>query len=355
MLEVPLGGEMERLRQTDLRAALDFLERLGGARDLDEFAATLVSGLGGVIPAEVVAFNEVNPALERAFFVSDFDVEANLPGATAILEQHMYDNPLVVYHARSEDGSAHTWSDFVTQRRLHATELWDGLFRPFGLERQMVALLPAPRPLLVGIVLNRCGRDFIERERALLNVLRPHLANAYRNAQARTILSALEPATGNGGEAVVLVGTLGEPLALTPRARDLLAAFGDGDGGAVPDRWLEWCRRMRNRMPLPAEPLLAAGEDLAVEARFLTSSVVALRAVRERLDSTSLRALGLTQREQEVLALVAEGHTNKQIAVRIDVLPSTVKKHLERIYDKLGVRTRTAAAAAAFRATRHAA
>ncbi len=51
-----------------------------------------------------------------------------------------------------------------------------------------------------------------------------------------------------------------------------------------------------------------------------------------------------------MLVLVAEGHTNKEIAVRTDVRPATVKKHLERIYDKLGVRTRTAAAAAAFRA-----
>jgi DNA-binding CsgD family transcriptional regulator len=350
MLEVPLGGEMERLRQTDLRAALDFLERIGGARDLDEFAQILVTGLDDVIPADVRAYNEVNPSLERAFFVSDLDVEANLPGATAILERHMGDNPLVVYTARTRDGSAHKWSDFVTQRRLHATELWNGLFRPFGVERQMVALLPAPAPLLVGVVLNRSGRDFSERDRALLNLLRPHLVNAYRNAQARTILTALERASGDTGEAVVLVGTLGEPLALTPRARDLAVAFGDGDNGHMPDRLLEWCRRMRSRAPLPPEPLLGAKNGHTVEARFLTPSVVALRPLSERLDPAALRALGLTPREREVVSLVAEGWTNKQIAEHIDVLPATVRKHLERIYDKLGVRTRTGAAAAAFRA-----
>jgi DNA-binding NarL/FixJ family response regulator len=52
-----------------------------------------------------------------------------------------------------------------------------------------------------------------------------------------------------------------------------------------------------------------------------------------------------------VLALVAEGCTNKEIAARIDVLSATVKKHLERIYDRLRIRTRTAAATAALRAT----
>jgi len=339
---------MERLPQTDLRAALDFLEQIGGAGDLDEFAEILVSGLDDVIPTDIVAYNEVNPVLGRAFFVSRPDVEASLPGATAILERHMHENPLVGYASSTGDGSAHRWSEFVTQRRLHTTALWNGLFRPFGVERQMVALLPAPAPLLVAVVLNRRGRDFSERERALLNLLRPHLVNAYRNAQARTIVSALDGATmAGGGEAVVLVGTLGEPLALTPRAGGLLAAFGDAGDGRVPDRLLEWCRRMRSRAPLPAEPLRAGAGHLAVEARFLTPSVVALRALQERLDPAVAHSLGLTRRQQEVLALVADGWTNKQIAARIDVRPATVKKHLERIYEKLGVHTRTAAVRAA--------
>lgn len=332
---------MERLRQTDLRAALDFLERIGGARDLDEFAEVLVSGLDDVIPTDIVAYNEVNPSLERAFFVAEPDIEAMLPGATAILERHMDDNPLVPYAARTGDGSARKWSDFVTQRRMHATALWDGLFRPFAVERQMVALLPAPAPLLVAVVLNRCGRDFSERDRTLLNLLRPHLVNAYRNAQARTILSALGRATGDA--AVVLIGALGEPLAITPRARELVGAF-------TPDRLPEWCRTMRGRAPLPAEPLIAVENGRSVEARMLGPSVVALRLVREELDPASLQALGLTRREQEVLALVTEGRTNKEIAARLDMLPATVKKHLEHVYDKLGVRTRTAAAAAALRA-----
>jgi ATP/maltotriose-dependent transcriptional regulator MalT len=262
----------------------------------------------------------------------------------------MHDNPLVVHHASTRDGSARKWSDFVTQRRMHETALWDGLFRPFAIERQMVALLPSPPPLLVGIVLHRCGSDFSERDRALLNLIRPHLANGYRNAQARTVLSALEAAVGRRDSAVVVVGTLGEPLAVSPHARRLLAAFGEASGAdRLPERLLDWSRRTRAREPLPAEPLLARGDETTVEARFVAPSVIALRTIHERLDPGELGPLGLSRRECEVLALLAEGRTNKEIAARMDVLPATVKKHLERIYDKLGVRTRTAAAAAAFR------
>jgi DNA-binding CsgD family transcriptional regulator len=60
--------------------------------------------------------------------------------------------------------------------------------------------------------------------------------------------------------------------------------------------------------------------------------------------------LGLTARETEVLQLVARGLTNKEAARRLDVSVSTVRKHLENVYAKLEVGTRTAALARAFRA-----
>ena len=53
----------------------------------------------------------------------------------------------------------------------------------------------------------------------------------------------------------------------------------------------------------------------------------------------------LTPREQEVLRLVGDGLRNADIAEALWVSPATVRKHLENIYDKLGVHTRTAAAA----------
>ena len=56
-------------------------------------------------------------------------------------------------------------------------------------------------------------------------------------------------------------------------------------------------------------------------------------------------APGLTVREGEILALLAEGKTNPQIARVLYVSPHTVRKHVENIFDKLDVRTRTEAAA----------
>lgn len=58
----------------------------------------------------------------------------------------------------------------------------------------------------------------------------------------------------------------------------------------------------------------------------------------------------LTRREQDVLELVVQGLTNREVARRLFISPLTVRKHLEHVYEKLGVRTRAGAVAAAFRA-----
>src|SRR5262249_29882618 len=55
----------------------------------------------------------------------------------------------------------------------------------------------------------------------------------------------------------------------------------------------------------------------------------------------------LTPREREVMALVAEGLSNKVIGRRLHLTEGTVKTHLHRIYGKVGVANRTALAAAA--------
>ncbi len=63
---------------------------------------------------------------------------------------------------------------------------------------------------------------------------------------------------------------------------------------------------------------------------------------------TSFEPLGLTRRETDVLQWVAEGKTNSEIGIILGMSPRTVQKHLEHIFEKLGVETRTAAATLAF-------
>ena len=95
---------------------------------------------------------------------------------------------------------------------------------------------------------------------------------------------------------------------------------------------------MRDVLLLDAlRPALIAYESY----RTLVATVEALRSVRPGSPGDDV----LTAREREVLDLVADGETNAAIAERLWISPGTVKKHLENVYEKLGVGSRTAALA----------
>lgn len=60
-------------------------------------------------------------------------------------------------------------------------------------------------------------------------------------------------------------------------------------------------------------------------------------------DEARLAALAITPRELQILELIAEGLSNKEIGARVHVSENTVKTHSSRLFDKLGARRRTQA------------
>ena len=330
---------MEGLGAADLRAALDFLALVGSARHLEEFADRLVRGLPGLIPSTIASYNEVDPKHRRAYFRSN-PADTMFEGSEQILERFMDQNPLVLHHARTGDGTARTWSDFISQRELHSTDLYNELFRRLEVEREMVATLPGEPPLLIGVVLMRDGRDFTSRDRAMLDLLRPHLANAYANAVNRSVVRSTEDALP--GDDIVVLGPRRRIAYASGRARGLMEVFGSAPAGLLPDPLDSLAA---TAAPIPSGQRRAEREGLCVVARMVSASVLALRQERTRLSPQRLRALGMTGRESEVMALVAEGDGNAAIAARLEISERTVKKHLERIYEKLRVRSRTQAVA----------
>lgn len=110
----------------------------------------------------------------------------------------------------------------------------------------------------------------------------------------------------------------------------LFRRTGDGDFSTRDRELLETLR-----------PHLARLEAHAARRRELEA------ALRSGDPATALDASGrLTAREREIVELVAQGKTNAQIAAQLWVAPSTVKKHLEHVYEKLGVGRRAGAAGA---------
>jgi DNA-binding CsgD family transcriptional regulator len=145
-------------------------------------------------------------------------------------------------------------TDFYSARQWHSTGMYTDNNRLLGIEHCLMLCLPEAPPRTAGperhlrLYFSRGpGPDFSERDRALLVLLRPHLHQAYLDAEQR-------------------------------------------------------------RHPVPR----------------------------------------LTPRQNDLLRLLAAGHTNTQIARRLGISEGTVRTHLEHIYDKLGVSSRTAAVTRAF-------
>ncbi len=86
------------------------------------------------------------------------------------------------------------------------------------------------------------------------------------------------------------------------------------------------------------------GKHLVVRLLSDADQTFMLFEEHKRVEPAFLEPLGITRREAEVLADVAEGKTDTEIGIRLRISPRTVKKHLENIFRKLGVKTRTAAA-----------
>jgi len=104
-------------------------------------------------------------------------------------------------------------------------------------------------------------------------------------------------------------------------------------------------------MGVPREPMLVERDGSRLEIRSLSDGdghVLILRERLTRIVPRALESLGLTRRQAEVLGWLAEGKASLEIAAILTISPNTVARRVEAIFVRLGVQTRTAAAAAAF-------
>ena len=150
------------------------------------------------------------------------------PKTSELLLEYGEENPLIAHYNTTGDGSALRFSDFVTRDELHDTHLYQELYRAMGIEYQMSVTLPAQAPMIFALVVADHDRDFSERDRAVLNRIRPHLAQLWRNVRDLDLLRALV-STAQDGLARPGVGrdhALGHPRgAHAGRVRDPLPSL----------------------------------------------------------------------------------------------------------------------------------
>jgi DNA-binding CsgD family transcriptional regulator len=226
-------------------------------------------------------------------------------------------------------------SDFLSKRELYATPTYTLVLAPCGLRDMLELRLRSGQPgRTMRFGFDRGGGDFSARDCAVLDFLNPHLVRLYRASENRRNLREALALHESRQAAVVLLEGDDRVAFASTAARELIDRYFGANGAGLPDPVASWLRERRGVRT--AEPLRVAAGDRALVVELVDGAL--LLEERRRMPR-------LTAREREILELVAEGRTNAEIAERLWVSRGTVRKHLDNVYAKLGVHTRTAAAA----------
>lgn len=250
---------MMRLPRTDLEGLLSFLVDVSDLESNEPFPVEFVARLQDLVPCDAVTYQEIDLCAKRVD--STVGIGPDGEADDEALYWKVGPCPISDYRVRTGDLSAVRMSDVIDRRRYQELPIFREYFQPAGLDHMVDVGLPAPAGRHRSFILFRrtAAGDFSGRDRAVLEMLRPHFSGIEARAALRRRLSK----------------------ALSTQERD---------------------------------------------------------------GKSSACAQELTPREREIVVLVAEGKTNAQIAAQLWIAPSTVKKHLEHVYEKVGVGRRTVAA-----------
>ena len=183
---------MVRLRETDFRAALELLGVMQEAsRDVASFARTGVERLPRLVASEFSTLSICHLASGRR---EVYGLPAGRLSADerAAFDRHFYEHPLVRFHGYQGGGVAQRISDSVPFAKFRESALYNEYYRRVRIDHAVALPIYVRDGLLVSFVLNRARRDFSDRERALLDLLRPYLAKLYRKTSALGALTARE-------------------------------------------------------------------------------------------------------------------------------------------------------------------
>lgn len=348
---------MTNLSARDVGAVLDLVGEAHHAEDLATFRSHVLPTIRAAIPADFASYNEVRA--DGGVGVTLVEPELP-PWAYEVWARHAHQNPLVRHYQRTHDGRAYRFTDVVSSEELRKLDLFKELYARIGVRHQMAVAMPAPPSLVIGIVLSRAHRNFTERDRAMMNLARPHLIQAYRNVELRERLRGLTRALARGlddsGESVVVVDPGGRvEFVNRGGAAAVVAATGGtaARGALLPPPLGPWLADGTNG---GGGPILLGDGGRRFVVRCLASEedrdlrILLFQSASRAVSREVLEGLGLTGREAEVLQGMMRGLSTLELAAQLEITRATVYKHSERIFAKLSVRDRVEAVAVAWAA-----
>ena len=321
--------------RNDLTAVLGFVEDASSAAGTEPFTPHLIDGLTEVVGCEFARYKEIDFArrveIAHVPCSAELDAFGGRPVQMTDADWNAVPSDPCYRATFSEPAGIFIASDLAARSAVSSgtSERWRAEFERWDLRDRMWVQIEGPS--WAGIVFDACDRSFEDRDRELARMLQPHLGQIWRNASIRrrlgAALSALEHDQSTG---VLLLDGAGRVDYASGSAQRILNDHFEMSPRALPDGIGDRRRDVDERL------LLAAGDPtIVVEASEDGSALL--------LSERPAGVAALTSRERDVMRCVEDGLSNTEIARKLWIQPTTVRKHLEHVFDKLGVRSRTAA------------
>jgi DNA-binding CsgD family transcriptional regulator len=179
---------MEALRSRDIRAALGFIETAWALAGERPFTLETLAALQELIPCDLISYNELDCTHPRIDYYVGNDEDG---GDEELFWEVIY--PICRHQQAYAGNSATRLSDVVSRRSFVRTRAYAEWFRPLGVEAELDAGIARSRVQIRNFVLNRMHGDFSDRDRAVLELVRPHLARIHEMTALRRAAGASEP------------------------------------------------------------------------------------------------------------------------------------------------------------------
>lgn len=368
---------VDKLNGKDARALIECAGEIYSIQDPEAFPLGMLKAVEKVVPSHITAYIRVVRS-DNGAVTSEILSESRLAGIDAfnrnihehpfinimhpgVLKPHPFMKDIVRSLSKRLPGfgsppgkTAVKISDALTDRQFRSLAVYNEGFRKDRVNYQMSLVLGYSDSCLSVACFHRDTKDFSERDRLILNLLGPHMVQASRNAEI-SAWRRRAAAKGEEDRGVIILGPEGRVRYLADDAgRALVRHFRIfRSSGRLPEDLDRWVKEERSAAASvggkPPEPFKKAGETMDLLVRLVNGRVgeetlIVTEKPRQAGLPGRLESLGLTAREAEVLYWVANGKSNMAVSGILGISMNTVKKHLDRIYQKLGVENRTAAA-----------
>ncbi len=322
-----------------------------------EFPRRILQSLEILFPGSVISIDEVfHHSGEAVHHGDNRDFQGAYPGVVKGFRLYSHQHPSVRYYLEGGKEPIIFLSDLTGLRELRKLEFYDHVFKPFGICDQITVVLPSTGLSAYGASINLPAK-VTPAQRRMVKELYPHLAQAQQNATLGLNSSLFDPREKYHCVPIPIQGR--DKIRDWPAAaREMLDLFFDRMVAVPwqpPRELLVWMNERREvfdgqeRDWRKLRPLLVTSERGSLHINLTNSpgSDTEILLLSGRVNPARRKAVKgeMTKREREVVSWVTEGKSNAEIAAILSITVPTVKKHLEHIFQKVGVENRTALSA----------